>query len=164
MTEREYKTAITIREANPSDLNQIRTFTDFWLSGRGMKKKAPGAVNDVFISPGQHAKYIRSYNVFLMFYSNQLIGWAVKQYHHQLIHLLISGYHRNQGFGTFFLKIIKPELIRSKTDQSSGNPKRFYESLGYESIGRTTSKPKLLKSGAIRKSNKVIELFIRRIL
>ena len=132
--------SITITKATLLDLLEIRQFTDFWLSGRGIKNKAPGAVNDYFISTSQQKKYIEKYQTWLARYHGLLVGWAVVQKDGSLIHLLISGYYRGQGLGTAFLNALKPDKIHSKSDQSSGNPEPFYVKNGYVKTATIQSK------------------------
>lgn len=134
---------ITITKAKIEDLLEISQFADFWLSGRGIKNNAPGAVNDYFISPGQHKKYISKYQTWLARYHGLLVGWAVIQHDGSMIHLLISGYYRGQGLGTAFLNAINPKKIHSKSDQSSGNPEPFYVKNGYIKTDTVKSKSRI---------------------
>lgn len=122
---------IEFRRARITDLNEICHFTDFWLSGRGLRTKAPGAVNDCFISPSQHRRYIVKYKTYIVVFNEKLIGWAVVQTNGSLIHFLIDGNYRGRQIGSQFLKFINPQIIHSKLDQSSGDPGRFYERQGY---------------------------------
>lgn len=124
-------TLMITRLADLTDLKAICQFTDFWLSGRGKAQNAPGAVNDYFISPSQHRKYIFKYNTFLVLEYLQILAWAVQQYDKSLIHFLVAGDRRGRGIGTDLLKLINPPKIRSKLDQSSGDPGPFYEKRGY---------------------------------
>lgn len=132
-----------IQKATISDLEAIKDFTDFWLAGRGLRVKAPGAVNDYFISPGQHKKYIEKYTTYLIKMDGHIIAWAVTQNDGSLIHLLVSGYWRNFGIGTKLLKFIKPEKIHSKLDQASGDPAEFYERAGYTKTKTIQSQSRL---------------------
>ena len=134
---------IFIRQAMITDMPGIRDFTDFWLSGRGLRVNAPGAVNDCFISPSQHQKYITKYKSFIVLLNREIIGWAVTQNDNSLIHFLISGEHRRRRIGTMLLEHITPPTIRSKSDQSSGDPGPFYEKLGYHKIRCEKSRSRL---------------------
>ena len=150
---------ISIRIATIDDLPMIKTFVDFWLSGRGTKIHAEGAVNDVFISSSQHRTYIIKYTTFLLFLKTELIGWAVLQYDNQLIHLLISGYFRGLGMGTKLLRYIKPHRIRSKSDQSSGDPALFYESQGYQKIETVSPMHKFNRNKINAGTDKKIDIY-----
>lgn len=127
-----------LRKATIADIEDICTFTDFWLAGRGMKVEAPGAVNDYFISPAQHKRYITKYQTHLITLKKEIIAWSVIQADGSMIHLLVSGYYRGFGLGTQLIKELTPRKIHSKIDQSSGDPAAFYEKLGY--IKTTTVK------------------------
>lgn len=120
-----------VQKATIFDRCAISKFTDFWLAGRGLRIKAPGAVNDYFISPSQHTKYIEHYSTYIIREGPDLIAWAVIQNDGSLIHMLVAGTHRHQGIGSLLLGILKPPKIHSKSDQSSGDPKNFYEKNGY---------------------------------
>lgn len=128
------KQPLDIRTATLNDLPAIRTFVDFWISGRGTALNTPGATNDYFVSPKQHEKYLKKYNVILLYDQDSLIGWLVIQRQNTLIHLLIAGTHRHLGFGTRLLAHFKPHRIRSKSNQSSGDPRAFYERNGYTRV------------------------------
>lgn len=130
---------MTIIKADIAHLPMIRQFVDYWLSGRGTKVNAPGAVNDYFVSPSQHKKYIEKYDTYLLLINKQLIGWAVIQHNNTMIHFLIAGTHRGKGIGSFMLKYINPKSVHSKSDQSSGNPGPFYEKHGYKKVTTTQS-------------------------
>lgn len=131
---------LCIKKATIENLREVRMFTDFWLAGRGLARKAPGAVNDYFISPSQHRKYIENYSTYLLYFNKTIIGWAVIQHHNSLIHFLIDGYHRSKGFGKFFLQYLDPQNIHSKSNQSSGDPALFYEKYGYHKTDTVKSK------------------------
>ena len=134
---------IDIQKATLQDLNAIRTFTDYWLAGRGLKHNAPGAVNDYFISPSQHTKYIKKYSTYMVHENTKLVGWAVIQNDGSLIHFIIAGTHRRCGIGTKFLKFLNPQKVHSKSNQSSGNPATFYEGRGYKKTESRQSKSRL---------------------
>lgn len=134
---------INYRDAAIDDLGDVSSFTDFWLSGRGKRLGIPGAVDDCFISPSQHKKYICKYRTFLCHDEFKLIGWAVVEPSNTLIHMLVAGNYRNVGIGKSMMLILKPKVVRSKSDQSSGNPITFYEKLGYHKIGVEQSRSRL---------------------
>ena len=153
----------TLSQADIKDLDTIRRFTDFWLSGRGIKHNAPGAVDDCFISPSQHRRYILKYKTFLLHNKQSLIGWAVIQHDGSLIHFLMAGTHRGKGLGSLFLEKLHPDKIHSKSDQSSGNPGPFYEKCGYKKI-KTVKSQSRLDIDKIRPDRKAnIDIFAKRI-
>lgn len=127
------------RKAIESDLKSISQFTDYWLAGRGLAKGAPGAVNDYFIGPSQHRKYVLKYKTLLALEGHNIVAWAVVEPSGTLIHLLVAGDRRGQGIGSMVLRVLDPPKIRSKLDQSSGNPEEFYHKLGYKKVAQVQS-------------------------
>lgn len=128
------------RDATLDDLKDVSRFTDFWISGRGKRVNAPGAVDDTFISPSQHRKYICKYRTFLCLDALGIVAWAVVEPSGTLIHLLIAGNHRGIGIGRQMMFVLHPEFVRSKSDQSSGNPIGFYKYLGYRKVRTVKSR------------------------
>lgn len=120
------------RTAGPDDLNVIREFTDFWLSGKGYTAGIEGAGHDYFIPTRQHSDYLKNYTTLLAFDQNQLVGWAVRQRDGTLIHLLVASNFRGKGIGAALLKMLTPTTIRSKSDQSTGDPLPFYLKHGFK--------------------------------
>jgi hypothetical protein len=55
--------------------------------------------------------------------------------------MLVAAPHRGEGIGKEMLNQLMPPKIRSKTDQSTGNPTPFYQANGYEITGTDTSRP-----------------------
>lgn len=113
-----------------SDVELVIKFVDRLLAGK-----------DFFCPRGQHIAYYKYKTIVVTFDSSRLIGWAVRQKAGSLIHLLVDPDYRGKGIGTHLLKILNPLTIRSKSDQSTGDPYPFYEKHGYtkttdERIGR----------------------------
>jgi len=131
------------RQAVLDDLKALCKFTDWWLAGRGKSKGAVGAVNDCFISPSHHRKYILKYQTWICCDVEKIIGWAVVEPSNTMIHLLIHGDYRGKGIGSRLVKILSPRSVRSKLDQSSGNPIGFYAKLGYRKVKRVQSRSRL---------------------
>ena len=119
------------RRAVLEDLKDVSRFTDWWLSGRAKAKAIPGAVNDCFISPSQHKKYILKYRTWLWLDGRAIVAWAVIEPSGTLIHMLVAGPYRGYGLGRAMMAFLKPTYVRSKNDQSSGDPRPFYEKCGY---------------------------------
>ena len=152
---------LTIRTAKMSDLCLIKLFVDYWLSGRGLKDNAPGACNDCFISPSQHKRYINKCITVLAYKDHTLVAWAVMMPNGTLIHLLVNGYYRNQGIGKAVVDYLSPKVIRSKSNQSTGNPAPFYESLGYSLKERDCSRPKNGLQKSKSKRPKIIDVYVK---
>jgi len=126
---------IIYRHATEQDVPAITAFVDYWLTGGGLPDKTPGAVHDAFVPPGRHLKFVTKYNTILALHESFIVGWAVTTNKHVLIHLLVAGNYRHRGIGSQLLKSLAPETIRSKTDQSSGDPAQFYLDHDFEPAG-----------------------------
>lgn len=122
---------IEYRKADESDIPAITAFVDFWLKGEGLPDKVPGSAHDYFVPAGRHLKFVTKYTTLLALVENYIIGWAVKTHKGVLIHLLVAGTFRNQGIGGKLLELSNPETVRSKMDQSAGNPADWYRKHGY---------------------------------
>lgn len=133
---------LTYRPANESDLSAIVEFVDFWLSGGAKKLGLPGAGADCFVPHGQQQAYIKYKVIYICEDADKLIGWAVKSKSQTLIHLLVHPDYRGKAVGTNLLKIIDPQLVRSKSDQSTGNPLPFYLKHGYKIVHKSQGKHK----------------------
>lgn len=141
---------IEYRKADSSDLPAIARFVDYWLTGGGQADGIPGATHDYFVRFGQHADYVRKYDVMLACCKGEIVGWAVKTKKGVLIHLLVAATFRGGGIGSEMLRRLNPEVVRSKFDQKSGDPAEFYLKHGY------------IRSSPVRVGRKLnIELFHR---
>ncbi len=134
---------LNYRQAVLDDVKNLSRFTDWWLAGRGFHQQIHGAVNDCFISPGQHRKYINKYNTWICTSDEDIVGWAVVQHNDIMIHLLVAGDYRGIGIGSKLLRMLSPRFVRSKSDQTSGNPISFYQRAGYRKIDTVQSRSRL---------------------
>ncbi len=125
---------IIYRRATVLDLDKIQTFVDYWLSGRALRDNLNGG-NDYFVSRGQHKGYLKTCQV-LIAIGDKIVGWGVKGRNDVMIHLLIAGDCRGKGVGTELLKRLNPSVIRSKSDQQTGDPFSFYEKHGYKRVSK----------------------------
>lgn len=122
---------VQYRRANQSDIPAITAFVDYWLAGRGLVDGTPGSAHDYFVPAGRHLKFVTKYTTLIALVENCIIGWAVKTHLGVLIHLLVAGTWRHRGIGSELLKQQDPESIRSKMDQTAGDPAEFYADRGY---------------------------------
>lgn len=123
--------SVEYRIANEADIPAITAFVDYWLAGRGLADKSPGSAHDYFVPAGRHLKFVTRYTTMIALLNNHIVGWAVLTHKDVLIHLLVAGMMRHQGIGAKLLELTDPGTIRSKMDQTAGNPAEFYEKLGY---------------------------------
>lgn len=122
---------VDYRIATEADLPAIIAFVDFWLAGRGLADGIPGSAHDYFVPAGRHTKFVTKYVTLIALLDNCIIGWSVKTHLGILIHLLVAGTFRHRGIGSELLRRQNPESIRSKMDQTAGDPAKFYEIRGY---------------------------------
>jgi GNAT superfamily N-acetyltransferase len=122
---------ITYRQAEPADLPAIVNFTDHYLSAHAPDKSLRPPHTDAFITRRQHADKIKYATVLLAFDNQTLVAWAIKGKNGSLFNILTHPNYRHHGIATAMIKRLHPAIIRSKTDQSTGDPTPFYESLGY---------------------------------
>lgn len=131
---------ILYRDATIADLADVCEFTDWWLAGRGKRQGVSGALNDYFISPSQHRRYILKYRTYLALEKDRIVAWAVLESNSTLIHLLVAEPFRGRGIGRSVVGFLYPKLVRSKSNQSTGNPIGFYQTLGYTLVARLQSR------------------------
>jgi len=134
--------SITYRPASGDDLEDIRAFVDFWLSGGAKRLGIPGGGRDYFVPKGQQISYLKYKTTYIATFNEKIIGWTVKSKNMTMIHLLISGEYRSKGIGGHLLNILNPTFIRSKADQSTGNPLTFYQKHGFKVIEAAQGKHK----------------------
>lgn len=133
---------ITYRQAEPDDVPKICKFVDFWLSGGAKRLKIPGAGKDFFVPRARQTAYLKYKTVYIACDGDTIIGWSVKSQNDTLIHLLVDARWRGRSIGTNLLKILDPQLIRSKSDQSTGDPLDFYLKHGYKIAESSAGKHK----------------------
>ena len=122
---------VEYRNAQAEDLDAIAAFVDFWLTGGGLADGVTGSAHDFFVPRGRHEAYLKKYCVLLALLADEILGWAVKTKKGVLIHLLVAGTFRGQGIGSELLKRMSPDVVRSKFDQSTGDPGAFYLKHGF---------------------------------
>jgi len=133
--------AIQYRKGKERDTLALIAFCDFWLRNGGTKDRIPGASNDYFIPRGRMEAYLHKYKVHLALYHGSIVGFSVVTAENVLIHLLVAGTFRGRGIGKTLLERTRPSQIRSKTDQSTGNPARFYQKAGYVRVHKKKTGP-----------------------
>jgi N-acetylglutamate synthase-like GNAT family acetyltransferase len=119
-----------IRKARIVDLNRIRKYLDIYLR------------KDWFDTPKRLYSFIDQDFCWIAEEEGKIIGFAVMTNKGVMIRLLIHPFYRGKGIGQQMMKKIRPPIIRSKTDQSTGDPTGFYEKLGYKKIGSKVGRKK----------------------
>lgn len=133
---------VTYKPASGDDLESISKFVDFWLTGGAKRLGIPGGGKDYFVPKGQQITYLKYKTTYLATYEEKIVGWSVKSKNKTMIHLLVCPEYRGRGVGGHLLEILDPAFIRSKSDQSTGNPLAFYQKHGYEVVEAKTGKHK----------------------
>lgn len=99
--------------------------------------------DDVFDSRKRLKSFILREKTMLCFDDNKLIALAVVQRGNDaMIRLLVHPNYRGKGIGKQMIAQLNPQIIRSKTDQSTGDPTDYYTSIGYEAIGALVGRKK----------------------
>lgn len=122
------------RQAKENDLSKIMAFADICLR------------RDVLIVRGYIKNYLKSSSkIWLVFDKDKLIAFAfIWKKTNSLNNLYIHPKYRNRKIGLNLMNYLKPKFVRSKLDQSTGDPTEFYKKTGYELIGEKQGKKKNL--------------------
>lgn len=127
---RRHPPRLRIRPAMPGDLVPLRFFFDAMLR------------KDYFLRTGQLEEMLRGphHRVLVAEIDSILVGVAVLTAGTRLVNALIHPAYRGLGIGAELVKRSGATQVRAKLDMSTGDPRRFYESLGFASIGRRNDK------------------------
>ena len=119
--------AISIRWARGrgEDLLALREFVDRHLRADWFEREA--VLRD---------KLIRGHISLLGFHGEILVAWACKSLQDVLQNLLIHPAYRGAGIGQRAVALMAPQIIRSKSDQSTGDPESFYRRSGFIPSGK----------------------------
>jgi GNAT superfamily N-acetyltransferase len=123
--------SVDYRRATLADVPAMVGFVDLFLAARRKDPTGKRIGRDCFVPRGRYPQYVNTYTTWLALLDNTIVGWAVVTHKGVLIHLLVHPDHRGQGIGSQLLSLSAPTEIRSKSDQSTGNPKAFYLKHGY---------------------------------
>jgi GNAT superfamily N-acetyltransferase len=116
---------ITIRKLEDRDVEAIYAFFDTYMRADWFETKAR-----FYYKVAKQA----SWN-WIAEDNGQIVGVAVVTGRGALIHLLVHPDYRGKGIGQRLLEAANPPIIRSKSDQTTGDPKDFYLKNGYRAVG-----------------------------
>lgn len=89
----------------------------------------------------------------------KLVGWIFiggEKVEKTLYNLIIHPKYRGREIGKTLIEKLKPKIIRSKTDQTTGDPTEFYKKMGYEVTAMRQGKRR--KINIMRESEPNVEL------
>jgi GNAT superfamily N-acetyltransferase len=121
---------LTVRRARPSDLVPLGFFFDALLR------------RDYFLRRGQLQAMLASehHEVYVAELDTILVGAAITTRGTQLVNTLVHPAYRRLGIGRALVEQSGAESVRAKLDMSAGDPRQFYEALGFEATGRRNGK------------------------
>lgn len=97
---------------------------------------------DWFDTKKRLLNFLKYYFCWNAYDNGVLIAMAVIQSNGVMIRLLVNPKYRGKRIGAEIVKKSNPQIIRCKTDQSSGDPTGFYEKMGYIGIGKKVGRKK----------------------
>lgn len=121
---------LRMRRATLRDGHALRFFFDTALR------------RDYFIRRGQLDELLtdRYHEVYLAELEGVLVGVAIKTRGVCLVNVLIHPAYRGLRIGAALIQHSGATEVRAKLDMSTGNPRPFYEKLGFESTGERNEK------------------------
>lgn len=121
-------TAVAVRSATIDDADAIEFFADTVLR------------RDYFLRRGQLADMIGSkrHVVLIAEFRRLIVGIAILTRGKRLANLLVHPAVRGIGVGSRLVRESGARSVRAKVDMSTGDPRRYYERLGFRSTGRWT--------------------------
>lgn len=110
---------IEIIEATEKDIPIILGFTDIFLR------------RDWIINRGYLRDNLKKGVILLAWAEGKIVGIGICK-NKTLLLFYVHPKFRSQKIGFKLLQKLKPEIIRARVNQSTGNPVPYYESLGYK--------------------------------
>ncbi len=117
--------ALTVRPAGPRDEVPLGFFFDTLLR------------RDYFLRRGQLSEMLKSrrHRVWVAEIDRILVGAAITTRGTRLVNALVHPGYRGLGIGRALVRATGAKEVRAKLDVSTGDPRGFYERLGYVSTG-----------------------------
>lgn len=121
---------LTVRPALPGDLVPLTFFCDIALR------------KDYFLRRGQLQELMcdRRHNVYVAEVDGQLVGMAITTRGARLINVLVDPALRGIGIGRELVEKTRAAEVRAKIDSRWGDPRAFYEKLGFVRTGEFNAK------------------------
>ncbi len=121
---------LQMRKAGIVDREPIRFFFDTALR------------RDYFVRRGQLDDLLlgRYHDVFLAELGGVLVGIAIKTQGTRLVNVLIHPAYRGLRIGQALIEATGATEVRAKADMSSGDPRGFYEKMGFRPTGQFNKK------------------------
>lgn len=121
---------VTLRPAGPGDLTPLGFFFDSALR------------RDYFVRRGQLAEILSGdrHRVFVAEIAGVLVGVAVLSCGARLINVLVHPAYRGLNIGRQLVEFSGAKEVRAKLDMSTGDPRRFYRTLGFAECGQRNAK------------------------
>ena len=111
---------VEIIEAQEKDIPEILGFTDIFLRRDWMIKKQ------------RLMHYVKNCRVLIVRSESRIIGIGICTKESCTLYLLyVHPKHRSKKLGFKLLQELKPQIIRARINQTTGNPVPYYEKLGY---------------------------------
>jgi len=121
---------LVIRPAGPTDLTPLAFFCDTALR------------RDYFVRRGQLAEMLsgKHHRVLVAELDDVLVGVVVQTAGTRLVNVLIHPAYRGLGVGAALVRTSGATEVRCKRDMSTGDPRRFYQALGFVATGEQNDK------------------------
>jgi len=121
---------LVVRAATPGDLVPLQFFFDALLR------------RDYFLRRGQLKEILHGphHRVYVAEIDAVLVGAAILTAGTRLVNVLVHPAYRGLGIGRELVNGSGASELRAKLDMSSGDPRGFYESLGFAPTGRRNGK------------------------
>jgi len=115
---------LTFRRGTDQDIPKILGFVDIYLR------------KDWLVRRNYLWDTMHNDETWVVFDGKKLVSWATvgRKSRRGLWNLLVHPKYRGRRIGSVLVEALKPDYVRSKADQSTGDPTPFYEKLGYETV------------------------------